>query len=410
MESLNLASCHAGSSVCSSAVSYSLTPLTNLLAGLDWMTDTFIKPPVTVTLHLPLPVKLSRLEWNTRLGSQSSLSHEVHVATELEALARGGGGEGGEGGCSCSQEGCSPLYKVGYGSAGTDGRIVFTNRRLARSGDTQGVRLHCRENFSALDTVTAVVIKITRTLSSSVPCIANLKIFGESSGLQQFRPAEQRLLSLQSASAGAPHSHSLTYFGGEGEVVQAQPGQAEAEEETRAGDSEDIPVEFLDSLTHSLMSLPMTLPSGHQVDRTTVERCEEMFRSRGAQPRDPFTGKLLSQSYKPVFNAALKSRIDRFVLTRRDRRELLSGGQTLGCAEAIQKFFSLKEPARAGEKRKLHCDNINLSRDLTDLVSSTPDDLNQADDEDHSDDDLDNTDLNQALKRTLSKRQKIIKY
>ena len=396
MERLNLARSQAGTSVCSSAVSYSLTPLANLLAGLDWMTETFIKPPVTLTLHLPLPVKLARLEWSTRVGSQSSLSHEVHVSTAPEALAGDGGG------CDCGQGPSYSLYKVGFGTAGAAGRIVFTNRRC--EGHSEGFRLHSRENLSAMDTVTAVVIKITRTLSSSVPCLSNLKIVGLSSGQQQYRLAEERLVSsIQSAaSGGSSQGNTVTYFGGEEEVEESLVGETEAEYRA-GGEEQEIPAEFLDSITHSLMSLPMTLPSGHLVDRSTVERCEDMFRARGAQPRDPFTGKLLSESYKPTFNAALKSRIDRFVLTR---RELLPGGQTLGGARAIQEFLSMKQdPARIGEKRKLNCDNssnTNLGRESSRDAGSVPD-------HEDSDEDRDNTDLNQALQRILSKRKKIIK-
>jgi len=395
MERCNLASQLAGTTVCSTAVSLAETPLTNLLTGGHWMADTFIKPPVTVTLHLPVPVRLSGLEWSSKVGTQSCLFHEVFVITEREALARVGGD------CDCRQKSFAQ-YKVGSDRLSEEGqgRVVFTNRRL--STNTDGSRLYCRENYSALDRVCAVVIRITRTLNCSVPCLAHLKIFGRSSGLQQFRELEERILSnlrtRAEAGAGAT-SNTFRYFGGEQSQETSRPPDLTGAEDSGEAESE-VPEEFLDSITHSLMSLPMTLPSGHLVDRTTVERCEEMFRSRGGQPRDPFTGKLFSQAYKPCFNPALKARIDRFVLTRRG---LTSGGQTLGDAGTIEKFLRLNQPpARIGEKRKLHCDNTNLTSPLSEPVSVT---ANQ----DESDEETDNTDLSQALQRTLSKREKIIK-
>ena len=393
MDGYNLASQLAGSLVCSSAVSLADCPLSNILAGLPWMADTFIKPPVSVTVHLPLPVRLARLEWSCRVGGQSSLCHEVLVITDTAALARGGG-------CQCSRQSFN-MFKVGSGQAGSDGRIVFTNRRL--SPDREGLRLHSRENYSALHRVTAVVIRITRTVSSSVPCLAQLKVFGCSSGEPQYRQLEERLVrDLQSPAEAGSSRGTFSYFGGDQTQHTARPHTGGEERDRETGDCEetgDVPVEFLDSITHGLMSLPMTLPSGHLVDRTTVERCEEMFRARGGQPRDPFTGKLFSQSYKPCFNAALKSRIDRFVLTR---RELRSEGQTLGDAESIQRFLSLnKSPASIGEKRKLDCDNA-ISSEPPQVTSSTSD-------HEESDEDVDNTDLSQALQRSLSKRKRIIK-
>merc|ERR550539_1729666 len=148
------------------------------------------------------------------------------------------------------------------------------------------------------------------------------------------------------------------------------------------------------------MSLPMTLPSGHHVDRETVDKCEDMFRTRGAQPRDPFTGRLFSQAHKPAFNADLKARIDRFLLTR---RTVPAGGRTLGNAQSIEKFLNEKrDPARIGEKRNLNCDNPGPG----------PATLTSSSDKEECEDDLDNdnNDLNEALKRTLAKRKKISKY
>ena len=209
MERCNLASQLAGTTVCSTAVSLADTPLTNLLTDGRWMADTFIKPPVTVTLHLPVPVRLSSLEWTSKVGTQSSLFHEVFVMTEREALAR----EGGD--CDCRQKSFTQ-YKVGSDRVPEEGqgRVVFTNRRL--STNTAGSRLSCRENYSALDRVSAVVIRITRTLNCSLPSLAHLKIFGRSSGLQQFREQEERILSnLQTRAEAGATSHTFRYYGGE---------------------------------------------------------------------------------------------------------------------------------------------------------------------------------------------------
>ena len=408
MEEVNLAREAAGAVVCSPAVSYSESPLSNVLAGLDWMAETFMKPPVSLTVHLAVPVKLARLEWRTRVGRQLSLHHEVQVTTDLAALAPPGGCHCGQG-----QAGPFPLYKVGSGRATSDGRILFVNRRLSQSRQVGGFRLHCREDLTVLERVCAVTILISSTHNSSVPCLAQLNIVGQSTGLARHRLTEQTLLARLRSAPPARPANTFSFFGGDQSQVQSQvqaPDTDTASPLTDLTDTEEtkeeseIPTEFLDSITHSLMRLPMTLPSGHHVDRETVEKCEDMFRTRGAVPRDPFTGRLFSQAHKPVFNADLKARIDRFLLTR---RTLPTGGQTLGNAQSIEKFLSEKrDPARLGEKRKLTCDIPGQHLAPPPTVSSDKEECE--DDLDDLDDD--NNDLNEALKRTLAKRKKISKY
>ena len=39
------------------------------------MAETFVRAPVTLTLHLPAPAMLATLSWDTRLGSQADNNH-----------------------------------------------------------------------------------------------------------------------------------------------------------------------------------------------------------------------------------------------------------------------------------------------------------------------------------------------
>jgi hypothetical protein len=63
---------------------------------------------------------------------------------------------------------------------------------------------------------------------------------------------------------------------------------------------------------------------GKAVDRTTVEKCTEAQAAYGGPARDPFTGAPYRERLGPVFNAALKSRIDRFLLGKFNRQNTLS--------------------------------------------------------------------------------------
>ena len=62
-------------------------------------------------------------------------------------------------------------------------------------------------------------------------------------------------------------------------------GQARDEEGTVR-----IPEHFLDEITCELMVLPMLLPSGHFVDRSTLEKLHHTDITYGRPPSDPFTG------------------------------------------------------------------------------------------------------------------------
>jgi hypothetical protein len=52
----------------------------------------------------------------------------------------------------------------------------------------------------------------------------------------------------------------------------------------------EVPGEFLDKITYEVMQIPMLLPSGHCVDRSTVERLGNHDALYGRPPTDPFTG------------------------------------------------------------------------------------------------------------------------
>ena len=52
----------------------------------------------------------------------------------------------------------------------------------------------------------------------------------------------------------------------------------------------EVPSEFLDKITYEVMQIPMLLPSGHCVDRSTVEKLASNDALYGRPPTDPFTG------------------------------------------------------------------------------------------------------------------------
>ena len=386
-DTINLARSCLGSRISCDTVSATSFPPDNLLQEQEWMADTFIRPPVTVTVHLPAPVKLSRLSWTTRVGSQSSSKHEVSVTCDEAALANNHGDKDPQ----------VTFYKVGVGSS-VNNVIQFCNRRIVKVNESDNsYRLGSKDKFDALDKVCAVAIKILRTDCNTVPCMKNLQVFGISSGLEKFRDQEASITEKHEIAEQHSNTSSFTYFGGV--TCQAEDNAdtgAPPNDSLEANKDNDIPQEFLDSITNSLMLLPMTLPSGHDVDRSTLDKCEDMFSSWGGQPRDPFTGKLFSKSHKPIFNAALKARIDRFSLSKKNFIKE-NQGQTLGNAQMIKKFLDQQKiNEERGVKRK-YKEVSSLNNQL----------INQSDDEGNNVED--STDIDSALSKSLSRVKKILK-
>ena len=78
--------------------------------------------------------------------------------------------------------------------------------------------------------------------------------------------------------------------------------------------SDKIPAEFLDSITMSLMTIPLLLPSGNNIDQTTYDKFVTNEQTYGRLPSDPFTGVVFHESTKPIPNTSLKLRIDEYLL------------------------------------------------------------------------------------------------
>jgi len=387
MEDVNLAQSSLGTSVICDTESSSSTPLESLLGPgpRHWMADTFIRAPVSLTLRLPLPVRLASVSWDTRLGSQASSFFEVLVTTELTALAGGSGGQTEAG-----------QLRAGRGEA-RHGRIEFRNPRLVTWSDTGEAHMLCtRDQRPALARVTAVTIRILRTEANTVPCLANIKLFGASTGLREFKAIENKIIRKSLNSKNKSGSFQTSFFGGSSSEeskpnTPAGPSSSFSDVSVNTDDA-DVPEEFLDPITQTLMLLPMTLPSGHNVDRTTIDRCGEMFASWGGQPRDPFTGRLFSESHKPVFNAALKARIDKFSLSAPSVRKEVTRGQTLGDAKMIQDFLNQHRDGRGFKRKCSEDDNRTKEHEFYKGAESE-----------------DNCDLDSALSKSLSRVKRILK-
>lgn len=257
MEELNLASSRLGTRVCCSGPSRDSHPASRLLEGGSWMADSFLRPPVSLTLHLPCPVRLHSVSWGCRVGEHSSLVHEVWAASGAGACS---------GDCGVSRSGGVRWLRVGRGSA-VEGRMVFANRRSVHVEGAE--RLGCGEDRGLLERVRTLRITIIFTERASVPCLGGLDVRGVA-GLGAERGVEARLVALGREEEQTSGQGGFSFFGGAPEVEEEEkPGSVVIDPPE---ESDSTPGEFLDSITLEVMVIPMTLPSGHTVDRSTVQR------------------------------------------------------------------------------------------------------------------------------------------
>lgn len=94
-----------------------------------------------------------------------------------------------------------------------------------------------------------------------------------------------------------------------------------------------IPEDFLDAITHELLTMPYILPSGAVVDETTLEKHKRNEESYGRLPSDPFTGVYYTSESQPKFDTSLKMRLDEFKLRHSHEIEVKNSGRTVGRKE-----------------------------------------------------------------------------
>ena len=173
--------------------------------------------------------------------------------------------------------------------------------------------------------VTHVVLKIAKLSGSCVPAIGKVEIWGQPSAF-----CEPEILEYASGIQERIHSGRKTNSDSHGVKHERAVGGSKDLNILQSAlncSSDSIPEEFLDPITCEIMTVPLLLPSGHNIDTVTLEKHITAERSWGRLPSDPFTGKVFSDPCKPVPNSALKVRIDKFLL--------ISGVNTSVCGRTV---------------------------------------------------------------------------
>lgn len=201
--------------------------------------------------------------------------------------------------------------------------VVFCNRRFYSKErppcnvDDYHLEFFMAHVFRLFSSADSVRLTINRT-HKSVPCLADVEVWGNAS----------RFCSVDTKATVAKlyNAVSSTQISEEDKSDSSSLGHDK-------GDCDDelaIPNDYKDALTLELMTMPMTLPSGKNVDQTTLEKITVNDANHGREPRDPFTGVKYTSTVKPILNVHLKTRIDLFLLKHGDRFQTQGTTRILG--------------------------------------------------------------------------------
>jgi len=322
----------------------------------EFMAERFVKGPVCLYFHIAdnLSVTLIQVEADTEVGNQ---------ATNIIGISGCNSVLKGHEICSSGKLELKPFITLGKGSSSM-GHIAFVDR-YDRNPD----------NIIFRSKKTCNVVKNIRTLqvilyqSQGIPCLKNLKICvkpnndatrkfldkglsdqttcsttnptanGDSTTVNITNKVSDSYNVTASQSVG--NNSNFNFYGGSDVSSTSECSQhlIDKVSERLLPDDQNIPKEFLDEITSEVMAMPMVLPSGKVVDRSTIDKCNQSQAVYGGLSRDPFSGTVYSSTSKPVFNASLKSRIDEYVS---QHQVTLHSGQTLGDARSIEEFLRNK--------------------------------------------------------------------
>lgn len=272
-----------------------------LVKSRGFIAYTTMKPPTDIDFQLICNIGLSHILISTRIGAHRSSGIEVFVRNsngEFVAI-------------------CKAIFE-GDGVIFCNSKYYSKNKQPPVAAANDYHLCYFRSNeFRAFINTDFIRIRILRT-NGTVPCLGAVEIWGyvSRSCSQETAQTIRRLLNKKSQTS---HSNDIV-------------------NDLNKIDCEkfEIPDDFKDSLTYELMAIPMTLPSGHTIDQSTLEKCLATDASCGRHGCDPFTGLKYTNCRKPVLNVALKTRIDMFLLKNSHLPEIYSVKRTLGRSSDYQ--------------------------------------------------------------------------
>lgn len=300
-----------------------------------FLAERFIKPPVTLTFEFVCEIDINYLVIQSNVGAQKSAGLEVFTTTNLDNNTQDTKLNSVASGVIRNVEIGFVFYRHGYDVRKKipANNFVFSTFKSSR------------------DLVTRVLsIKIFKTHSSSIPALGRVEVWG--------RPNSKCPKNVIDNVYNCWKQHFSQTFPVFSNAQVTSNNECNSKNDLSVVYSVDfkIPDEFLDPITCDIMVLPVTLPCGKIIDKSTLEKHNETESHWGRSPSDPFTGIQFSETNKPVFASDLKARIDKFVCDNSTEKVLLNVPRTVG-----RKASSFAEVRHDTEQR--YCgSNVSLNK------------------------------------------------
>ncbi|XP_054156355.1 RING finger protein 37-like [Oppia nitens] len=310
-------------------------------------TENFVRPPVDIIINCRgFAVNLRELEIGLRVGQNKCHSLEVwslygssaattavasgHKSQDFQLIGRQ---------FNCNDFDVLCLRNVSFRPNNVlNGRLpdkCSPDNCPNRLSSVKSETLKCFKNCFNIQ---SLKIRILRTFNSTVPCLSFVNIM-----CQPVRQTDPEILSklrtiftTQNSGQNVPKTVSF-YNSGEDQTSSSETKSSStsvsnnnnnnncdpisrkrrldwlASQRLDSQSTASIPEEFIDCITNEIMIDPVLLPSGHSIDKTTLERylAEEAKWCR--RPSDPFTQLVFTGDRHPKPNYILKQRIDEFL-------------------------------------------------------------------------------------------------
>lgn len=258
-----------------------------------------LKPPATIVIKLSCNIELHSIRIWTCIGSLKSTKIEIYSRNSNEQFTK-----------ICAQ---TALEEPG---------INFSQYQTVDSSDILKPSQFFRSASYMIKNVNEFQVCIKET-QKSPPVIKKIEIWGKCSK-SNTQEDNKSIMELWDRQINPSQKFS----------VRTNPKQQLVEFNEQVDSELLIDDDFLDCITYEIMSIPMILPSGKIVDQNTILKHNLYEEKLGRSPSDPFTFQIYTNTRKPILNAALKGRIDAFLLKNSENPELKGVGRTVG----IRKF------------------------------------------------------------------------
>ncbi|XP_076372292.1 RING finger protein 37 isoform X2 [Tachypleus tridentatus] len=294
----------------------------------------FIKPPVNITVTFPVCLEVSHILLGTQVGSQQTTGIEVYSQYSK----------------SNEKDSTDRFDIIGKCFNISNSRLGFYNhyycpRELVRGTSlpdfsrNSDIFYRFRTKFiGSINSVRRIRLRIMRTLSSTVPALSFLEVWGQPSrGCT--KEAVKSFLDLQLKAYNNTKQKSMrleqSIDCGSGSSAETSKSHSPCKHSVEIA---HVPEEFIDPISCEIMSLPVLLPSGHTIDQSTLDKFINVEASWGRLPSDPFTGVVFHKGCTPLPNSALKARLDLFLIKHGD--QFTNVGRTVGRGNHIQQPVS----------------------------------------------------------------------